>query len=91
MIFYSEGGDYAYRPNESVYMHEMLHLFGADDLYDPYVEGEKLALIEEYCPYELMRYIPDDIQEVLAFAADAFSDRLGNRLDDQFAVFSDAA
>lgn len=91
VIFYSEGGDYAYRPNESVYMHEMLHLFGADDLYDPYVEGEKLALIEEYCPYELMRYIPDDIQEVSLSPLTRFLIGWENRLDDQFAVFSDAA
>ena len=72
-------------------MHEMLHLFGADDLYDPYVEGEKLALIEEYCPYELMRYIPDDIQETSLSPLTRFLIGWENRLDDQFAVFSDAA
>ena len=37
VMYYTADDTYEYAPNVSMYMHEMLHLFGAEDLYVPYL------------------------------------------------------
>ncbi len=39
VMYYTADDTYEYAPNVSMYMHEMLHLFGAEDLYVPYLCG----------------------------------------------------
>ena len=65
----------------------MLHLFGAEDLYVPYLAAGEDKRIEAYCPGELMRYVPTDIQETSLSPYTMFRIGWRNRLDRQFAAF----
>ena len=88
-MYFTADNTYEYAPNVSMYMHEMLHLFGADDLYAPYLSASAAKRIEAYCPNELMRYVPVDIQETALSPYTMFRIGWRSRLDRQFAAFSD--
>lgn len=89
VMYYTADDTYEYAPNVSMYMHEMLHLFGAEDLYVPYLAADEDKRIEAYCPGELMRYVPTDIQETSLSPYTMFRIGWRNRLDRQFAAFAD--
>lgn len=89
VMYFTADNTYEYAPNVSMYMHEMLHLFGADDLYAPYLSASAAKRIEAYCPNELMRYVPVDIQETALSPYTMFRIGWRSRLDRQFAAFSD--
>lgn len=61
VLFYSKPGDGAYYSCASVYAHELLHAFGAKDLYAEAVTetGESLASLLFDC--DIMRYEPTEI------------------------------
>ena len=60
-IFFSTDRSFEFFCNPSVLAHELLHLFGAVDLYEPHVDTEDAAKVEELFPTELMRFEPTDI------------------------------
>lgn len=61
VIYHTDDESYAYFDSPGVYAHELLHLFGARDLYPPYVDSLKDSLLENYFPNDIMRVIPSDI------------------------------
>lgn len=70
-IFFSTDRSFDYFCNPAVIAHELLHLFGAIDLYEPYVSAEDASRVAELFPTELMRFEPTDIflSEISALTA----------------------
>ncbi len=61
VMFYSGDTSYQYYSVASTYAHEMLHLFGAEDLYNDYVTDATSELLEHFFPNEIMRVTCDDL------------------------------
>lgn len=60
-IFFSTDRSFEFFCNPSVLAHELLHLFGAVDLYEPHVDEDDVSKVGELLPTELMRFEPTDI------------------------------
>ena len=62
VAFYSgkEDGDYFACP--AAYAHEVLHCFGAVDINEERLDGELNALAEEHFPDDIMRAVPENIE-----------------------------
>lgn len=71
-IFFSTDRSFDYFCNPAVIAHELLHLFGAIDLYEPYLSAEDASNAAELLPKELMRYEPTDIYEAEISALTAY-------------------
>lgn len=89
VMFYSTDFMYDYFICSSTYAHEILHLYGALDLYYPYDENsERADLANSYFWNELMRYTPaDNINDATISKFTAFKIGLFPYLVDQLAVF----
>lgn len=61
VMFYSTDTSRPYYSVAANYAHELLHLFGAHDLYKDFVTGESALLVEHFFPNEIMFNIYDDI------------------------------
>lgn len=61
-MVYPDFPNYAYDTPASTVAHEILHLFGAEDYYDPYGDRpQRKAYAEEICPYDIMLTVYVDI------------------------------
>ncbi len=63
VLFFSKPHQGIYYSCPAVYAHELLHAFGAKDLYEGTVTDEGNKLCELHFETELMRYEPTDISE----------------------------
>ncbi len=63
VLFYSLPEDGEYFACPAVYMHELLHLFGAADLYSGTVSDKGAALAKLYFEHDIMLYEPTDITD----------------------------
>jgi hypothetical protein len=88
VIFYSTDYSYDYCLSSSTIAHELLHLFGATDLYYPR-DGEDIRkqIIMQYFPFELMHYIPYYMDDATISAYTAFRVGWRNTLPDQLLTF----
>ncbi|MBR6594357.1 MAG: hypothetical protein IKK83_04160 [Clostridia bacterium] len=63
VTYYSQQGEGAYFACSAVYMHELLHAFGAVDLYDEWLTEQGGDLAALYFDYDIMRREPWDIKQ----------------------------
>ncbi len=63
VMFYSRPEDGEYFACAAVYMHELLHAFGAVDLYGDMMTERGNYLADAYFPCDIMRYVPTDIYQ----------------------------
>lgn len=84
VVFHTDDENYSYYDSSGVYAHELFHLFGAADLYAPYISNDDSDLLNNYFPNDIMRTIPLDIELASVSPFTAF--RLGwlGYLDQQF-------
>lgn len=61
VMYYSADTSYEYYSVAGTYAHEMLHLFGANDLYDTNVTDDTVKLLEHFFPNEIMRVVYNDL------------------------------
>ncbi len=61
VMFYSDDTSYEYYTVAGAYAHEMLHIFGADDLYKGYISAENETVIDHFFPNAIMRVIYNDL------------------------------
>jgi len=90
VMFYSTDRNYNYFMCPSTYAHEILHLFGASDLYFPQdSDDERAKIAENYVWSDIMRYIPaDDIESATISNFTAFKVGLFPYLDSQLFLFN---
>lgn len=88
VIFYSTDIDYEYYLTGGTIAHEVLHLFGAIDLYYPN-DGEDIRkqIIMQYFPFELMHYVPYYADDSTISVFTAFRVGWRNTLPDQLMMF----
>ena len=87
VTYYSADAGYEYRSTASLYAHEILHLFGANDLYGESVTAEQAAAIAHYYPNDIMAGVSDDIEMLGVSAVTAYAAGMLSRLPEQFAMF----
>lgn len=63
VVFYSTDKNYSYCTKSGVYVHELLHLYGADDLYDDLIPDNIAEKIDAYYKNEIMLTIPSDVEQ----------------------------
>lgn len=74
----------------ATYVHEMLHLFGAGDLYFPYDRSsERKELARRLFPDDVMRRVDYDLSRLTIGRFTAFRVGWLNRLDHAYRVFED--
>lgn len=61
VMFYSADASKPYYSVAANYAHELLHLFGAQDLYEDAVTADSVTFIKHFFPNEIMFNIHDDI------------------------------
>ena len=88
VIYYSDDFNYEYVLSSAVIAHEILHLFGATDLYYPF-DGEDIRkqIIMQYFPFELMHYVPYYAGDATISAYTAFRVGWRNTLPNQLMMF----
>jgi hypothetical protein len=88
VIYYTDDMDYDYVLCSATIAHEILHLFGAVDLYYPN-DGEDIRkqLIIQYFPFEIMHYIPFYTDDATVSAFTAFRVGWRNTLPEQLMMF----
>jgi len=88
VVYYSTDTDYEYVLCSATVAHELLHLFGATDLYYPY-DGEDIRkqLVIQYFPFELMHYVPHYVYSATVSAYTAFRVGWRNTLPEQLMMF----
>lgn len=89
VLFYGAPDDGEYFACSAVYAHEILHAFGAKDLYAETVSelGDKLA--DAYFSTDIMRYVPTDIYTSVIGPLTAKLVGLEGRLDPQLKAVLD--
>ena len=88
VIYYSDDISYDYVLSSATIAHEILHLFGALDLYYPNDEEDiRKQLIMQYFPFELMHYVPYYMYEATVSTFTAFRVGWRNTLPDQLMMF----
>ena len=88
VIYYSTDYDYEYVLVSATIAHEILHIFGAIDLYYPY-DGDDIRkeIIMQYFPFEIMHYIPYQMDGATISAFTAFRVGWRNTLPNQLMMF----
>ena len=88
VIYYSTDYNYDYVLVSATIAHEILHIFGAVDLYYPN-DGDDIRkeIIIQYFPFELMHYIPYQMDGATISAFTAFRIGWRNTLPDQLMMF----
>lgn len=87
VVFHTEDKKYPYFDSIGVYVHEILHIFGAKDLYSL---TEKNELLMENCfPNDIMRTIPSDIELAFASPFTAFCVGWTEGLEEQFSPLNE--
>jgi len=88
VIFYTDDWNYEYVLCAATIAHEILHLFGAADLYYPH-DGEDIRkeIIMQYFPFELMHFVPFHTDDATISAFTAFRVGWRNTLPDQLLMF----
>ncbi|MDD4124839.1 MAG: hypothetical protein PHW77_03840 [Eubacteriales bacterium] len=89
VVFHTDDDTYAYYDSAGVYAHELFHLYGAVDLYNPFISSADNALLDNYFPNDIMRMIPFDIELASVSPFTAFKLGWMNYLDDQFMFLID--
>jgi hypothetical protein len=89
VVFHTTDQSYQYYNSPGVYAHELFHLFGASDLYTPYISDEDAKLLYNYFPNDIMNVIPLDLE--LASVSPFTAYRMGwlDYLDEQFYFLTD--
>jgi hypothetical protein len=89
-VFYrSEDKKYEYYCSEATYAHELLHLFGAADLYGENVAQEVSDLLAHYYPNDIMSAVGNDIELYGISPFTAYLTGITDALHEQFASLSD--
>jgi len=83
VVFHTDDADYPYYDSPGVYAHEILHLFGAEDLYGSFISPDADKKLEHYFPNEIMRFV-SDIDQAAVSPYTAFRIGLTDYIDDQF-------
>ncbi|MCL1913729.1 MAG: hypothetical protein FWG10_07625 [Eubacteriaceae bacterium] len=89
VAFHSTDETYEFALSSATIAHELLHLFGAVDLYFPFDwDSERIQLAFTYFPFELMRYLPmDDINDAYISVFTAFRIGWRNTLPSKLHIF----
>lgn len=61
VMFYSADSGYAYRSVAATYAHELLHLFGAVDLYDECLGSDASEALRHFYPNAIMSVVGNDL------------------------------
>ncbi len=61
VMYYSEDPTYQYRSVVGTYAHEMLHLFGASDLYGDGITEDALQMLKHFFPNAIMHTVSNDL------------------------------
>ena len=62
VMYYSTDTDYTYYSVAGTYAHELLHLFGADDLYDNFISPDAAEALEHFYPNAIMSVVGNDME-----------------------------
>jgi hypothetical protein len=84
VIFHTDDDTYAYYDSPGVYVHELFHLFGAVDLYTPYITDEDDSMLKIYFSNDIMRIIPTDDELASVSPYTAFKLGWVGYIDEQF-------
>ncbi len=62
VMYYSTDTDYTYYSVAGTYAHELLHLFGAGDLYDNFISPDAAEALEHFYPNAIMSVVGNDME-----------------------------
>lgn len=61
VMYYSTDDSYTYYSVAGTYAHELLHLFGADDLYDNFISSDAAEALDHFYPNAIMSVVGNDM------------------------------
>ena len=89
VIYHTDDTSYVYCDYPAVYAHEILHLFGATDLYGEYVSDEAASIIEHYFPNDIMHSVGSDLGFFAVSPYTAYASGMTSALHEQFVAVSE--
>lgn len=89
VVFHTENEDYEYADTPYTYAHEILHLFGAKDLYVPNVAEEKEQKFRNLFPNDVMNHGNDDLELLSVSPYTAWRVGWTNVLDEKYDFLTD--